>query len=95
MTQYNLFKNVKVIVGDKKIYSKIQEPYNNNILNFLEELSNRLSKIRNVKEYPDILAAAFFCRRANLINKKKNFLKFNEFRVGVGLIMHISPSNTN
>ncbi len=94
MTQYNFFKNVKVIVGDKIVYNNIQEPYNENILNFLEELSKRLSKIKNVAKYPDILAAAFFCRKANLINKKKDFLKFNEFRVGLGLTMHISPSNT-
>ena len=94
MIQYNLFKNVNVIVGDKNVYSKIQEPYNKNILNFLDELSNRLSKIKNITDYPDILAAAFFCRKANLVNKKKDFLKFNELRVGLGLIMHISPSNT-
>lgn len=89
----NLFKNVDVLVGDKKLHFEILGPYNKKVINFLNDLSINLIKIKNIENYPDIGSAAFFCRKANIMSHKKNYLKFREFRIGLGLVFHISPSN--
>jgi len=87
------FKNIEILVGDKKIHNDTNQPYNKNILNFLDDLSKSLMTYEEINNYPDISAVAFFCRKANLINKRKNFFKDKEFRIGLGLIFHIAPSN--
>jgi hypothetical protein len=87
------FMNVEILVGDKKIHSITNQPYNKNILNFLDDLSKNLMKLKEIENYPDISAVAFFCRKANLMNQKKIFFKNKEFRIGLGLIFHIAPSN--
>ena len=69
------FMNVEILVGDKKIHSITNQPYNKNILNFLDDLSKNLMKLKEIENYPDISAVAFFCRKANLMNQKKIFFK--------------------
>ena len=83
---------IKYLVGGKNISKKSVLPYDNNICDFLGDLSDELNLNRESKNYPDIKTLAFWCRRQNINNLKKKFLS-NETRVGLGLIFHITPSN--
>ena len=85
-------KAIEYLVGGKNISKKSVLPYDNNICNFLGDLSDELNLNRESKNYPDIKTLAFWCRRQNINNLKKKFLS-NEIRVGLGLIFHITPSN--
>ena len=83
---------IKYLVGSKNISKRSVLPYDNNICNFLADLSDELNLNSESKNYPDIKTLAFWCRRQNINNLKKKFLS-NETRVGLGLIFHITPSN--
>ena len=73
---------------------KIYKPFDKNIIEFLNELSSSLIKNKENLKYPEIIAFAFWIRRANLetIEKNLNFLK-NEVRIGRGLAFHVPPAN--
>lgn len=63
-------------------------------LEYLNELSKRINKIPNVREFPDVATFGFFCRKANLTKyKNEQISKESEIAVGRGVAFHISPSN--
>jgi len=85
--------NIEFLVGNKKnIYIKPEEPFNKITCEFLFLLSERLMKDKKAKSFSDIIAFAFWCRKANIEHFKKNFFD-NRIRFGRGLIFHIAPSN--
>ena len=88
----NNLNNFEYLVGDKNISKKPTQPYNEIICNFLGDLSDELNFSTSSKNYADIKTFAFWCRKKNIYNLKKNFLS-NEMRLGLGLIFHITPSN--
>ena len=62
-------KNFEYLVGDKKSLGvKSTIPYENNICNFLGDLSDELNRIKVIKKYPDIKTLAFWCRKKNILN---------------------------
>ena len=87
-------KNSKIqyLVGNKIVSNSFTEPYNDKVINFLSDLAVSLNSNSNTKNYPDIKALAFFCRKKNLLNLKKKFAS-EDLRFGLGLIYHITPSN--
>ena len=68
-------------------------PFSPDICCFLNELSSLLMKHPQSQDYPDILTFGFFCRKANIEQKKKNYGEAIENRLGRGLTFHIAPSN--
>jgi hypothetical protein len=69
------------------------EPFHPLAVSFVNELSKALLKDPTVREFPDVAAFAFFCRKANMIRLKENLEKESLFRLGRGLVFHITPSN--
>ena len=47
------------------------EPFNEEILNFLDELSQDIKRKKVSLKYPELISFSFFCRRANLDLLKK------------------------
>lgn len=68
------------------------EPFNDLICNFLDELSLEIKKKENSYKYPELITLSFFCRKANLVLMKKKFVS-NSYRIGRGLVFHITPTN--
>lgn len=66
--------------------------FDENVCEFLNQFSKRALKDREVKAYPDVVAFAFFCRRAN-IEKLKSQYGTEGNRLGRGMTFHIAPSN--
>ena len=67
-------------------------PFDSILCEFLQDLSSELTKRRESKTYPDIMAFGFWCRKSN-INKIKNMFEDGLLRLGLGLAFHIAPSN--
>jgi hypothetical protein len=88
----NQNNNIEYLVGEENIQITPLAPYNQLGLDFLNELSASLRKHSQIKEYPDVMAFAFWCRQANL-NKLKDEFKENKIRLGIGYVFHIAPSN--
>ena len=84
--------NFEYLVGNKNINYKPIQPYDNIICNFLGELSVELNSLSSSNKYPDIKTLAFWCRKKNIYNIKKNYIS-NKIRLGLGLLFHITPSN--
>ena len=88
----NNSQNINYLTGNQKIHSIAVEPFNNEVCSFIADLSKNLDGNPKSKLFPDIKTLAFWCRKNNLLNLRKNFLT-KEIRLGLGLIFHITPSN--
>lgn len=69
------------------------EPFSEESIEYLNALSLALNKTPNVRDYPDVATFAFFCRKANILNLKKQYTTENIIRLGRGVVFHIAPSN--
>ena len=68
------------------------KPFSKLVLDFFDELSKKLFKSKNIIQFPDIATFCFWCRRSNLNEIKKTLLG-KDLRKGLGLLLHIPPSN--
>ena len=50
------------------------EPFSNYVLSFFEEFSKELAKEKSNKNFPEILAYAFWIRKNNLMRIKKKLI---------------------
>lgn len=69
------------------------EPFNPDVLEFLNELSRTINKDPLAQAFPDLITFSFFCRKAHLIRLREEFVSDNKIRLGRGLVFHITPSN--
>lgn len=83
---------VKYLIGSDHPDSRPLPVYSDEAISFLSELSSQLLQTPGVRAYPDVVSAAFWCRRANLL-KRKESCSHAETRLGRGLAFHIAPSN--
>jgi hypothetical protein len=67
--------------------------FDDNVVDYLNELSKELFKLNQLKDYPDLLTLAFFCRKANLIHLKNIYTNDLNIKIGRGLAFHVTPSN--
>ena len=86
------FSNIKYLAGSKNISSIISEPFSDLSLDFFNELSTKIFKDKNSHNFRDLVTFAFWCRKNNLEKIKNNFVD-NNFRIGLGKIFHLTPSN--
>jgi hypothetical protein len=84
--------NIEYLVGKPDVKVAPQVPYSNLSCEFLNDLSKVLMTHEKIREYPDVMTFAFWCRRANIEKLIASFLD-NKTRLGLGLVFHIAPSN--
>ncbi len=83
---------IEYLVGSKKFENLSIKPFDDVVCNFLSSLSKNINNSNLLKDYSDIKTFAFMCRKSN-IKKLKSKINQNEFRRGLGLLFHITPSN--
>lgn len=89
----NVYSKINFLVGKKKTISNRPYPFLDSlVVEFLSDLSKGLISHKNIKNYPDIVTFAFWCRKSNL-NKIITENNKNQIRFGLGLLYHNSPSN--
>ena len=84
---------INYLVGKEGLKREILDPFNEKIINFFSDLSKQIMKDKNLSKYPDLMAFAFFCRKANLKNLKNKLDQSKLKRLGLGILFHITPSN--
>lgn len=90
----NLKKNELILLcGSNNLEISSDVPFSENSIFFLSELSNLIFKKKNLKNFPEIISFAFWCRKENLIKMKNQYLDSQEFSIGRGLVFHLPPSN--
>ena len=88
----NQYDNVTYLAGERILVTRPFVPYDGMLCEFLNELSVKLRSGSESSVYPDIMAFAFWCRKANIAKLKTDF-KNGETRLGLGVVFHITPSN--
>jgi len=84
--------NVTFLIGNETISIRPLTPYDALLCEFLNDLSSELRSSKEATEYPDVMAFAFWCRKANITKLKADF-EDGKARLGLGLVFHIAPSN--
>lgn len=85
---------IKYLVGksDGMFHVRPLVPYDELVCEFLSSLSGSLLTDAEAKLYPDVIAFAFWCRKANITKLKQEFAE-KYIRLGLGMVFHITPSN--
>jgi len=89
----NKNSQIEHLVGKKAKLNITYEPFSFQILNFLNDLSISLDNNFNNKNYPDLKALSFFCRKNNILSLKNKHHNKESTRFGLGLLFHVTPSN--
>lgn len=87
-------KKIQYLVGNgsKSFNIRPLTPYDDLACEFLNSLSGYLLTDAEAKLYPDVVAFAYWCRKAHIAKLKREFAgKHN--RLGLGVVFHIAPSN--
>ena len=71
------------------VNAKPLTPFDDNVLEFFNDLSKLLTKVR---DYSEVATFGFWCRKASLLNEKKNYDDLG-LRLGKGVVFHSTPSN--
>ncbi len=90
-TNYNLLYPSDVD-WDAFAKQKADKLFSDGVVEYLNALSASLLKDYNSRLYPDVVTFAFFCRKANLLKLKEQFMD-NSVCLGRGILFHIAPSN--
>lgn len=88
---------IKFLVGNREILEQMQSTkalsiFSDTALAFLDCLSKMLMQSAKAKKYPDVIAFAFWIRRASL-EKISIQYKSNTQKLGRGIVFQIAPSN--
>ena len=90
--------DIENIVNDKFVKQKPLSPFHETSVNFLSALSKEILEYPGVKVFPELVALAFWLRKANLssiISPFNNKIDNSEVVVPRGVAFHIAPSNVD
>lgn len=93
-----ILNEIKYYLGTKKILEempvlKVFQPFDEEIISFLDALSKDILKNKKAKVYPDVVTFGFWCRKASMKEQEKNYDHMIHNRYGRGIAFHIAPSN--
>ena len=90
---------VSYLVGNEELFEEALttaslEPFDDEVLDFLNTLSKNLMMRKDAKLYPDIVTFGFWIRKSSMLRLKERFYKEDgDIHVGRGIAFHIAPSN--
>ena len=86
--------SVEVILGNINdcLLESAWAPFDDRVITYLGDLSRAILAIPTVREYPDIVSLAYWCRPA-AVKRLAARHRSDEFLMGRGLTFHIPPSN--
>ena len=92
-------KRVTYLTGSDEIvatlpYVKTLEPFDEVIVDFLNDVSHEVMKDPRGKNYSDVVTFGFWIRKASVLKLKERFETDNStIHLGKGVAFHIAPSN--
>lgn len=94
-----VLEEIEFLIGDKidrfevLLDQPAQEVFSEDTFSFLNDISELLLKSPNIRNYPDVATFAFYCRKANLSGIKRAHQRDLEYRIGRGILFHVTPGN--
>ena len=90
----SILNQISILCGNPATFNCDPVPaWQEERLNCLAEISRYLLKRPNIRDFPDVMSFAYWCRKANLQQMIKKRMDPNAIRYGLGLTFHIAPSN--
>ena len=91
------FKGISFLVGNGDVLRNVEKItalpiFSDCVLMFLDDLSKKLLKNKEAKNFPDLIAFAFWIRKASIL-PLADLYEDGKKRIGRGLAFHITPSN--
>lgn len=90
---------ITYLIGNKELVLNIsavppKAPFSDDVIDFLNDLSQELMKNTAAKAFPDIVTLGFWLRKASLLRLKETYsFHDNNKHIGRGTVFHIAPSN--
>ena len=93
-----VLERMKYLVGSAEQIKQLPqvsalEPYDESVVDFLNDVSKNLMKNPESKLYPDVITFGFWIRKANILKLKERIDSSEGIRLGRGVVFHIAPSN--
>lgn len=93
-----ILNNVTYLVGSADetgnlLEVRAKKPFDNDIIDFLNDVSKELMRGRNARAYSDVVTFAFWIRKSSLVKLRERFEAKGEIRLGKGVAFHVAPSN--
>jgi hypothetical protein len=90
----NISSQMQVLVGPlARVSNTPTVIFDSNRVRFLADLSRCLLADSRVRDLPDVVTFAYWCRQANLTRLSAKLSSNDRFLMGLGLTFHICPSN--
>lgn len=99
MDMKEVLKGVTYLVGNDDIVASLKDtcpkcPFDDSVVDFLNDLSKILMKSREAKAYPDVVTLGFWMRKSSVLALKEQFESGgSDIKIGRGVAFHIAPSN--
>lgn len=92
-----IFDKITYLVGNEETLRQMETTpslplFSDRALGFLDCLSMKLMHCREVKKYPDVMAYAFWIRKASLDQASRHYMTGDQ-KTGRGVAFQIAPSN--
>lgn len=72
---------------------RAKAPFDDEIIDFLNDVSKELMGDRSAKSYSDVVTLGFWIRKGSVLKLKERFEKNDGLYLGKGIAFHIAPSN--
>ncbi|KNZ42669.1 acyl-CoA reductase [Acetobacterium bakii] len=94
----DILNEIKYAIGTNKTLEAMPtlkpfQPFDEEIISYLNALSKDILKNKEAKVYPDVITFGFWCRKASINIQKKAYEHTIHKRYGRGVAFHIAPSN--
>ena len=99
MLMEKVLEEIEFLIGDKfdRVEELLDQPsqdvFSEDTFSFLSDISELLLKSPGIRNYPDVATFAFYCRKANLSRIKRTHHRDLDYRIGRGIIFHVTPGN--
>jgi len=92
LIQTNNISGVKYYSDLDNFSVKQLQPFNNEAISFLNDVSKSIIKDKNSRIFPDLFTFGYWCRKSNLLQLRNQYPEISQ-RKGLGLAFHVAPSN--
>ena len=94
----DILNEVTFLIGSVAIASRLSDiraktPFDDDIIDFLNEVSKELMSDKDAKAYSDVVTFGFWIRKSSVLRLKRQFKENKGVYLGKGVAFHIAPSN--
>ena len=94
----DVLKKIEFLVGSEDyLLSSDKTPcrkiFDDRVVSFLDKVAHVLLSDSKNRSYSDVIAWAFWIRKASILNEKRRYVSKLDSKLGRGIAFHIAPSN--